>query len=219
MSMQNRLERWRGLISRSPPFELETWVRALLVHYFFHVSDKGRIEISGAGSRNLNFLTPTVLKGAGRIRLATSTVFGVPRSPGSYACSYVEARTPYSLIEVGPGTVFNNRLNLISEGAAIRFGANCLVGAELQVMDSNLHDLRLDHRREPDPQPAEVVIGDEVFIGSRVTILKGVRIGRGCVIAAGSVLSPHFQAPELSIVAGNPARVVGRVDERPDGSA
>lgn len=219
MALHNRLERLRGLISRSSPLELETWVRALLVHYFFHVSDKQRIEIHGPGSRSLNFLTPTVLKGAGRIVLSTSTVFGVPRSPGSYACSYVESRTPDSLIEIGPGTVFNNRLNLISEGAAIRFGANCLVGAELQVMDSNLHDLRLAHRREPDPRPAEVVIGDEVFIGSRVTILKGVRIGRGCVIAAGAVLQPHFQAPELSIVAGNPARVVGRVEERPDGGA
>jgi len=215
--MHKRLERLRGLISRSNPLDLELWVRALLVHYFFHVSDKQRVELSGEGPRTLNFLTPTVFKGAGRIRISGSTVFGVPRSPGSYACSYIESRTPDSLIEVGPGTVFNNRLNLISEGAAIRFGANCLVGAELQVMDSNLHDLRLDHRREPDPQPAEVVIGDEVFIGSRVTILKGVRIGRGCVIAAGSVLSPHFQAPELSIVAGNPARVVGRVDDRPDG--
>lgn len=211
--MQKRLERLRGLISRSNPFDLELWVRALLVHFHFHVSDKGRVEIVGEGARTLNFLTPTVFKGAGRIRLSTTTVFGVPRSPGSYACSYVEARTPDSLIEAGPGTVFNNRLTLISEGASIRFGARCLVGAELQVMDSNLHDLRLAHRREPDPQPADVLIGDDVFIGSRVTILKGVRIGNGCVIAAGAVLQPRFEAPAFSVIAGNPARVVSRLPE------
>lgn len=211
--MQKRLERLRGLISRSNPFDLELWVRALLVHFHFHVSDKGRVEIVGEGARTLNFLTPTVFKGAGRIRLSTTTVFGVPRSPGSYACSYVEARTPDSLIEAGPGTVFNNRLTLISEGASIRFGARCLVGAELQVMDSNLHDLRLAHRREPDPQPADVLIGDDVFIGSRVTILKGVRIGNGCVIAAGAVLQPRFEASAFSVIAGNPARVVSRLPE------
>lgn len=211
--MQKRLERLRGLISRSNPLDLEVWVRALLVHFHFHVSDKGRVELTGEGSRTLNFLTPTVFKGAGRIRVATTTVFGVPRSPGSYACSYVEARTPDSLIEAGPGTVFNNRLTLISEGSSIRFGARCLVGPELQVMDSNLHDLRLAHRREPDPQPADVVIGDDVFIGGRVTILKGVRVGRGCVIAAGAVLQPHFEAPDFAVIAGNPARVVSRLPE------
>lgn len=211
--MQKRLERLRGLISRSNPLDLELWVRALLVHFHFHVSDKGRVELTGEGGRTLNFLTPTVFKGAGRIRVSSTTVFGVPRSPGSYACSYVEARTPDSLIEVGPGTVFNNRLTLISEGASIRFGARCLVGAELQVMDSNLHDLRLAHRRDPDPNPADVVIGDDVFIGSRVTILKGVRIGNGCVIAAGSVIQPRFDAPALSVIAGNPARVVSRLPE------
>lgn len=211
--MQKRLERLRGLISRSNPFDLELWVRALLVHFHFHVSDKGRVEIVGEGARTLNFLTPTVFKGAGRIRLSTTTVFGVPRSPGSYACSYVEARTPDSLIEAGQGTVFNNRLTLISEGASIRFGARCLVGAELQVMDSNLHDLRLAHRRDPDPKPADVLIGDDVFIGSRVTILKGVRVGNGCVIAAGAVLQPRFESPAFSVIAGNPARVVSRLPE------
>jgi hypothetical protein len=28
----SRLERWKALISASPPLQLDTWVRALLVH-------------------------------------------------------------------------------------------------------------------------------------------------------------------------------------------
>ena len=214
--MLKLIESLRRRLTRSNPLDLEQWVRGLLIHYFFHTSDRGRIELVGEGARTLNLLTPTQFKGSGTVRIDTQAVFGVPRSPGAHGCSYIEARTPESLIEVGPGCVFNNRCVLISEGASIRFGANVLVGPELHVMDSNSHDLRLPHRRQPDPRPAGVEIGDEVFIGSRVTILKGVRIGRGCVIAAGAVVTPGFEAPPMSIVAGNPARVVGQVS--PEGT-
>lgn len=210
--MLKRLERLRQLLVRSHPLSLEHAVRALLIHYFFHTSTKERIELVGEGRPTLNLLTPTLFSGQGRFRLDVTAVFGVPRSPGAYGCSYVEARTPESLIEIGPGCVFNNRCVLISEGAQIQFGANVLVGPELHVMDSNSHDLHLARRRQPDPKPAGVVVGDDVFIGSRVTLLKGVRVGRGCVIAAGAVLAPGFVAPPFSIVAGNPARVVGQVD-------
>lgn len=211
--LQKRFERLRAAISAANPFELDHWLRMLLVQYFFQVSDRARLEVFGEGQRLLNLLTPTHFKGAGRIRLAATAVLGVPRSPGSYGASYIEARTPESLIEIGPGSVFNNRCVLISEGASISFGANCLIGPELHVMDSNSHDLALDRRRQPDPRPAPVVIGDDVFIGSRVTILKGARIGRGCVIAAGAVVFPNFEAPELSMIAGNPATVVSRLRE------
>jgi maltose O-acetyltransferase len=99
------------------------------------------VDGAPAAQPSVNLLTPPVFKGAGLIRLDRSAVSGVPRSPGSCSCSYVEARTPQSLIEIGPGTVFNNRAVLLSEGAALRFGANCLVGPELYVTDSNSHEL------------------------------------------------------------------------------
>ena len=43
--MMLKLDRYKTWISKSNPFELETWVRALLVHYFFHVSDKAIVEV------------------------------------------------------------------------------------------------------------------------------------------------------------------------------
>lgn len=55
----------------------------------------------------------------------------------------------------------------------------------------------------------EIRIGDEVWIGAGVTILKGANIGTGAIIGAGAVID--FEVPAMSIVAGNPARVVGRV--------
>ena len=52
-----------------------------------------------------------------------------------------------------------------------------------------------------------VTIGDHVWIASRATILPGVTIGRGAVVACGSVVTKNV--PELAIVAGIPAKVIG----------
>lgn len=211
--MKNLFDRLTARVLKSQPLDLETMVRGLLIQFFFHTSNKARIEVFGEGRKTINVITPTVFKGLGRIRLSTTTVFGVPRSPNSYGCTYVESRTPDSCIQIGPGTVFNNKAVLISEGASITFGERCLVGPELHVMDSNSHQLDLPNRTQPDANPRPVHIGNDVFIGSRVTILKGARIGNGCVISAGTVVTPNFEAPDMSIVAGNPCRIVGRVKD------
>ena len=212
--MALKLERYSALISGAEPGALEAMVRGLLIHYFFHVSNKSIVEVvtrSSGGSNVVNLLTPAVFKGLGRIRLASTTVFGWTTSPGSYSCSYVEARNPGAVIEIGERTTLNNGAVLIAEGAGIRIGARCLIGTELQVLDTNAHELELGRRHLPDSKTRQVVVGDDVFIGSRVTLLKGCRIGNGCVIAAGTVVPPSFEAPALSIIAGNPARVVGQV--------
>jgi len=56
-----------------------------------------------------------------------------------------------------------------------------------------------------------LVIEDDAWIGFKATILKGVHIGRGAIVAAGSVVT--HDVPAWTIVAGNPARVVKRLDE------
>jgi acetyltransferase-like isoleucine patch superfamily enzyme len=53
-----------------------------------------------------------------------------------------------------------------------------------------------------------VEIGDGCFIGENAILLPGTTIGAGCIVAAGAVVSGTI--PENSLVAGNPARVMGR---------
>ena len=214
--MKKLFERLSARMHKLSPPDLEAMVRGFLIQYFFHISDRTRIEIVGEGRKSINLLTPTQFKGHGRIVLSNTAVFGVPRSPGHHGCSYIESRTPNSLIQIGAGTVFNNRAFILSEGASVTFGERVLVGPELHVADSNSHQLDVPNRARPDDRPRPVVIGDDVFIGSRVTILKGVRIGKGCIVSAAAVVASDFVAPDYSVVAGNPARIVGRVPGAPE---
>ncbi|WPC68120.1 acyltransferase [Rhodoferax ferrireducens] len=57
-----------------------------------------------------------------------------------------------------------------------------------------------------------VTIGDFVWCGANVTILPGVTIGEGVIVGAASVVTRNV--PPLSIVAGNPARLVGERDAK-----
>lgn len=54
----------------------------------------------------------------------------------------------------------------------------------------------------------EVTIGEDVMIASNATLLAGIRVGKGAVIGAGAVV--HKDVPERAIVAGNPARIIGK---------
>jgi len=55
----------------------------------------------------------------------------------------------------------------------------------------------------------ETVVEDEVSIGAGATILPGIRIGRGAMIGAGAVVTKDV--PEKSVVVGNPARLLKRI--------
>lgn len=54
-----------------------------------------------------------------------------------------------------------------------------------------------------------VEIGENVWIGARAVLLDGARIGKNAIVGAASVVD--FEVPDNSIIAGNPASVVGHV--------
>ena len=62
----------------------------------------------------------------------------------------------------------------------------------------------------PSAQP--VVIEDDVVIGANAVVIEGVRVGAGAVVAAGAVVIGDVE-PGV-VVAGVPARVIKRKDER-----
>jgi acetyltransferase-like isoleucine patch superfamily enzyme len=63
---------------------------------------------------------------------------------------------------------------------------------------------------EEDWQVIPIVVRRGASIGSGSTILCGVEIGEGAMVGAGSVVTTHV--PAKTIVAGNPARVLRRIE-------
>lgn len=58
-----------------------------------------------------------------------------------------------------------------------------------------------------------IKIGNHVWIGRRAMILKGVAIGDRSIVAASSVVT--HDVPPDTIVAGNPAKIVKYIDQKP----
>lgn len=151
---------------------------------------------------------PMQLAGSGTIRFDPNVRIGVFPSPGfleGYA--YIEARNPGATVAIGSGTWINNGFNCIAEHSSITIGAHCLVGANVEILDSDFHGLKVGERSMSKPEwAAPVVLEDRVFIGSNVRILKGVRIGAGSVIANSSVVISDI--PPMVVAAGVPAKVI-----------
>lgn len=97
----------------------------------------------------------------------------------------------------------------------ITIGEYVGLGANVSIYDTDFHPLDPYLRRYgklEDTRVAPVMIGDYAWIGANSMILKGVNVFRGAVIGAGSVVT--HDVPELTVVAGNPAKVVKKIDMR-----
>ncbi len=52
------------------------------------------------------------------------------------------------------------------------------------------------------------VVGDNTIVGMGATLLDFAKIGKNCMVGAGSVVTGKMDAPDGSLVLGNPAKVV-----------
>lgn len=66
------------------------------------------------------------------------------------------------------------------------------------------NDPKLDHF-------GKIKIGDNTYIGERCMIMAGVTIGERCIIGGGSVVTKSI--PDGCMVAGNPAKYIGRTED------
>jgi len=125
----------------------------------------------------------------------------------SYISYHVTIQGPQG-ISIGHNTRITNNCTLNGRGT-LDIGDNVLVGFQSIVLTAT-------HRFQDPDTPIRlqgsdlkpVRIGNDVWIGARVVIQPGVTVGNGAVIGAGAVVTTDV--PPFTVVAGVPARVIGR---------
>lgn len=153
------------------------------------------------------FNQPCLFSGLGTIEFSKNVNIGIYNSPFFFTgYCYFESRNKSSRIFIDSGTYLNNNCTIISEGEGIEIGSNTLIGFNVEITDSDFHDLTPNRRQTGIPKTAKVIIGDNVFIGNNVKILKGTIIGNNTVIANSSIVTKSI--PENVIAAGCPAKVI-----------
>lgn len=102
----------------------------------------------------------------------------------------------------------------INASKSIIIGDNTIIGSGCLITDTDSHPISAEKRLCKDyykyTSCKEIKIGKNVFVGARSIIMKGVKIGDGAVIGAGSVVTKDV--PENTIVAGNPARIIKKIE-------
>jgi len=153
------------------------------------------------------FYQPALFIGEGSILFGKNVSLGILSSPQLYSgYSYIDARRPHSVISIGDNVWINNSCIIMSESEGITIGENTLIGLNVEITDSDFHDLHPQRRMDGSPKTSSIIIGKNVFIGSNVKILKGVQIGDNSVIANGSVVTKSI--PENVIAGGYPCKVI-----------
>lgn len=112
------------------------------------------------------------------------------------------------VLTIGDRTNVNGLGTRILVAERVTIGSGCTFSWDVQILDNDFHTMVVDGA--PQPSTAAVTIGDRVWVGTRAVILKGVTIGDGAVVAAGAVVTKDV--PAGAVVAGVPAKVVGRAD-------
>ena len=120
--------------------------------------------------------------------------------------------------------VFMNYNSFIGSMEAVTIGNDVIIATNVRIFDNNTHPTSPTQREMMShndfygelwtwkyAEHKPVVIGDNVWIGEFSAILKGVTIGKGSIVASHSVVTKDV--PPYVIVAGNPARVVKRLEE------
>jgi maltose O-acetyltransferase len=117
-------------------------------------------------------------------------------------------------IVIGANTFVNANCVML-DSAAIRIGANALLGPGVQLLTAS-HPLRAADRLPPrwDPtsgqaryrtRAAPIVIGDNVWVGAGALVMPGVTIGDDTTIGAASLVTRDI--PRGVLAFGQPCRV------------
>jgi acetyltransferase-like isoleucine patch superfamily enzyme len=109
-------------------------------------------------------------------------------------------------LRIGDKVVFG-RDNTVNCYLDIEIGSSTIVSDWVYLCDFDHVTTELDRPiKDQGIVKSPVRIGPDCWVGTKVSVLRGSEIGRGSVLAAHTVV--RGQAPDFSVVAGIPGRVV-----------
>lgn len=131
------------------------------------------------------------------------------RKGNEYMVSKMRAEGMY----IGENTHIYSNIGA-SEPYLIKIGSNCTISTEVSFIthDASIGLFVEGGRNEASDICGPITIGNNVFIGNKSIILYGVTIPNKTIVAAGSIVTKSIKE-EGCIIGGNPARIIGRVDE------
>jgi len=157
-----------------------------------------------------------------RLEKGIPQIFGEPvirigdNATLSGTTTFCAAKThPAPTLEIGSNAHLGYQLTVLI-GNRVEIGRHVLIADRVHIFGHDAHPKDPFERAANEPPDesgaGEVIIEDYAWVGSGCHILKNVTVGRGAIVGAGSVVTKDV--PPLTVAAGNPARVVGRVDGR-----
>lgn len=103
---------------------------------------------------------------------------------------------------IGPFTVLDG-------SGKLEIGDNCSISSGVQIYTHDSVKWALSGGQAP-YEHAKTTIGNNCYIGPNSVVAKGVTIGDRCLIGANSLVLTDI--PSESKAAGNPCRVIGKVE-------
>ena len=102
---------------------------------------------------------------------------------------------------IGPRVLLDGRRGL-TIGKSVTLGYECIIW----TLNHDYNDIHFCGKGAP------VIIEDYAWICSRSIILPGVKIGKGAVVGSGAIVTK--EVPPYCIVAGIPAKIIGKREEK-----
>lgn len=136
----------------------------------------------------------------------------------AYGCSIGDNTKVGSFVEIQKGATIGKNCKISSHSficEGVHIADNVFVGHNVTFINDKFPRATNEDgslQTEADWNCEETQIEEGVSIGSSVTILCGLTVGKRAIIGAGSVVTKNV--PPNVIVAGVPARIIKKIDQK-----